>query len=70
MASQQHVADTMDDLLYVKRSVGGKTKYCGYRREYLNRDLIEFEKEISICKLCEGIMRKASLVNEETTCQL
>ena len=73
MASKQPVdtaPDTMDDLLYVKRSVGGKTKYCGYRREYLAQNLTEFEKEISICNVCEGIMRKASIVKGETTCQL
>ena len=73
MASKQPVdtaPDTMDDLLYVKRSVGGKAKYCGYRREYVAQNLTEFEKEILICKVCEGIMKKASLVKGKTTCQL
>ena len=54
------VPDNMGDLLYVKRYIEGKAKYCGYRRDYLVQNLTEFEKEISICKACEGIMKKAS----------
>ena len=73
MASKQPVdtaPDTMDDLLYVKRSVGGKAKYCGYRKEYLAQNLTELEREMLICKVCEGIMKKASIVKGETTCQV
>ena len=63
------VPDNIDALLYVKGSGGGEAKCCGYRREYLAQNLTQLEEEISICKVCGGIMRKASLVKEEITCQ-
>ena len=71
MASQHpisNVPDNKNDLLYVKRSVRGKGSYCGYKREYLAQNLTELEREMSLCTVCEGIMRKPSFVKEETTC--
>ena len=65
--SISNVPDNKNDLLYVKRSVR-KGSYCGYKREYLAQNLTELEREMLLCKVCEGIMRKASLVEEETTC--
>ena len=64
------VPDSIDDLLYVTCFAGYNTKYRGHKREYLARNLTEFEVEMLICKVCGGIIRRASLVKEETTCQM
>ena len=56
--------DQSNDLLYVKKG----NVYCGYRREYLSQNLTKMEERYVSCKKCSGIMRKASLSNEETSC--
>ena len=57
-----------DELLYVKLTRKGVTKYCGYRKDYLSQNLTEMELELIVCKGCTGIMRKPSLCNGNTTC--
>ena len=66
--------DSVSDLLFVKTYVKTlfrrETRYRGYRRDYLSRNLSEMEETFLICKVCSGIMREASLVRGETTCLL
>ena len=66
--------DSVSDLLYVKTYVKTffrrETRYRGYRRDYLSRNLSEMEETFLFCKVCSGIMREASLVGGETTCLL
>ena len=56
--------DNMNDIYYVR----GKGSYCGYKREYLAQNLTELEREMSLCKVCEGIMRKPSFVRGKISC--
>ena len=60
--------DKPNDLLYVRKRKDGISKYCGYKRDYLVRNLSEMEEEFIICKVCSGITRDASIYNQETTC--
>ena len=60
--------DTPKDVLYVKNRKECITNYCGYKREYLARNLSEIETEFLICKVCSGITRDATVYCEETTC--
>ena len=63
-----NIPDDTCDLLYVKRVIKGKEKHCGYRRDYLFKNLTEMEEGFVVCKICSGIMRQASLCEGETTC--
>ncbi|KAI6658036.1 hypothetical protein LOD99_15750 [Oopsacas minuta] len=60
--------DNREDLLYVKNFKKGKIIHCGYKRDYLARNLTEMEEGLVVCKECSGIMREASISNGETTC--
>ncbi|KAI6658037.1 TNF receptor-associated factor 5-like [Oopsacas minuta] len=60
--------DDREDLLYVKKGKKGKSIHCGYKRDYLARNLTEMEEGLVVCKVCSGIMREASISNGETTC--
>ena len=67
-AKLPNIPDNTDDLLYVKRVIKGKDKYCGYKMDYLAKNLTEMEEGFVVCKVCSGLMRDASLYNGETTC--
>ncbi|KAI6658048.1 TNF receptor-associated factor 5-like [Oopsacas minuta] len=60
--------DDREDLLYVKKCKKAKSIHCGYKRDYLARNLTGMEEGLVICEICSGIMREASLSNGETTC--
>ena len=69
MASKlPNIPDSINDILYLVAVIKGKQKYCGYKRDYLVRNLSEMEESFVVCKVCCGIMREASLCDGETTC--
>ena len=69
MASKQvSLPDNRDEILYVKNLQKGGLIYCGYRREYLARNLSKMEEGFVTCSVCTGITRKATLYRGETTC--
>ena len=69
MVSKQTILpDNRDELLYVKRLHEGTPVYCGYKREYLARNLSEMEEGFVTCSVCTGITRQATFYKGETTC--
>ena len=65
---ERTLPNNTDELLYVKLTKKGVTKYCGYREDYLSQNLTEMEQELIVCKECIGIMREPSIYNGNTTC--
>ena len=61
-------ADNSKDLLYTKRVVKGTEKRCGYKMEYLARNLSTMEQGLIVCKVCTGIMRQPTLYKGVATC--
>ena len=62
MASIQTILpDSRDDLLYVKKFQKGKLIFCGYKREYLARNLSQMEEGFVTCSVCSGIRGRNGL---------
>ena len=68
MASKLPTNIDNNDLLFVKKLIKGKLVYCGYKRDYLARNLSLMEQNFILCKICKGIMRQATVNKGETTC--
>ena len=68
MASKLPTLDNSNDLLYIKKVVQGEEKCCGYKREYLARNLSTMEQGFIVCNVCTGLMREPTLDKGVTTC--
>ena len=72
MAGQAElVSDNREELLFVRNEAG---EYRGWKRELLVEKLTKVEEKYLLCRVCQGLLRKACLFEnqgeQETRCNL